>query len=421
MKRHGAITLSACCLLLSLVIPGTVRSMGIEERASGIPGRVITSGEEAISSTAVRALRHIAQARADIHEKNVDHARAELKQSLALLNDIKAALPTVKVKDYIWVARKHLSYEDTKEIIPDLIPVYTSLKEIEDIVSVDRVRELIAEARRNLEKGNTEDARKALQSAEDAIVYSEIDLPLVYTEKHLIAAQRFLAGNELQKADTALKSAEDGVRFLSVDIYSPLTKAKKSLWRAGKHYAAGKLAAARKDLKQAKTSLAAAIKTGVYKTKAEAELNALLKDAENTEAGVEKSKKRLGADIRSLWERAKALSEHSAERLSTALQRLRVTSPVAADIIDAKLHVAYAETYQITAGRPDKAASEIDKALACIQRALPNADSVTEAQLTVITRYLKEIKTDLNRRDMVVKLLYENIKSELRTLIRNLY
>ncbi|HDH10775.1 MAG TPA: YfdX family protein [Nitrospirae bacterium] len=417
MKRHTAISLAVCCLLLNLIIPGTVR--GIEEGVADVPRRIITSEEEAISSAAVKALRHIAEARAGIHEKNVKHAMEELRQSLTLLGIIKSSLPTEKVKDYIQVAKKHLSYEKTKEVIPDLIPIYASIDEIKDIVSVDKAGKHLSKARENLEKGNREGAKKELQLAGESLVYSEIDLPLTYTEKHVIAARKFLAKNELEKADRALKSAEDSVRFLSVDIYSPVTQAKKSLWLATKDYTAGKLAAAKRELGQARRSLEKAVKTGNDKTRAE--VNELLKDMKTAEAGVEKSKERIGSDIRSLWERTKALSDHNAERVTADWQSLLVVSPVTANIIDARLHVAYAETYQITDGKPVKARSEIDKALTFIEKALPDTDNMTEAQLITIKTYLKEMKTDVDRRDMAAKVLYENIKSELRDLIKNLY
>ncbi|GBE03304.1 MAG TPA: hypothetical protein ENH31_04770 [Nitrospirae bacterium] len=55
------------------------------------------------------------------------HSLTSLKQARELIGIIKEARPVTKVKDHIWVAKKHLSYEDTEEVMPDLIPIYSSL------------------------------------------------------------------------------------------------------------------------------------------------------------------------------------------------------------------------------------------------------------------------------------------------------
>ena len=54
--------------------------------------------------------------------------------------------------NHIWVAGKHLDYESTEEVKPDLIPIYAALDEIEDIVPVKQARKRLDEAQDNLDR-----------------------------------------------------------------------------------------------------------------------------------------------------------------------------------------------------------------------------------------------------------------------------
>ena len=139
--------------LKSVVVAALVASIGtalvsapvyaatIQEKVITTPGKTITPQEEAvISSAGVKVLRHIAQARSDIQNKDADAAKAELGQADKLLDIIREALPTTSIKDRIWVAKKHLEYEDTQEVLPDLVPIYSALNEMMDIMPVKAAR-----------------------------------------------------------------------------------------------------------------------------------------------------------------------------------------------------------------------------------------------------------------------------------------
>lgn len=307
MRRQIVVVLTASILLLSLMGTGNVWAKDIEEKVTVTQGRMITSSEErAISSAALKVLRHIAQARADIREKNINHAKEELRQSLVLVDIIKASLPTAEVKDRIWLAKKHLSYEDTGTVKKDLIPIYASLDEIEDIVPVEKVRENINKARTYLENGNKTGAIEELNLADQSLLYSEIDLPLANTERHIRDAQGFLSTDNVKKAEEALEKAEDGVQFISINMYSPVSQAKKSLWLATKDYISGDLTAAKRDLNEAKYYLDRAVKRGDAKKMPEAEK--LMKDIESVEGKVDKGAKETGQDIKNLYEGVKALT-----------------------------------------------------------------------------------------------------------------
>ncbi|GBE04430.1 hypothetical protein BMS3Abin10_00046 [bacterium BMS3Abin10] len=418
MEKKIALIFAAGILTATFIFTSTVFSKTIEEEITATPVRTVTPGDEdIISSAALKVLRHIVQARGDIHDKKIDRAIKAVKQARWLIGIIREARPITLVKDRIWVAKKHLSYEDTEEVMPDLIPIYASLDEIEDFVPVEKSRRHIDRAKKNLKQGNREKAKEELKLADEALIYTETDLPLASTEKHVIAAQGYLAQNKPDLAEKELRAAEHGVYFIASVVEAPVTQAKKSLWKAMKNYAAGELTATKNELKKAKTSLEKAVKSGDAKTRTAAK--ELLKEIETAEGRLDKGGEQIEAHIKNMWERTKALSERGVEMVSMGWQKTGSSSAVKTNIIDIKLHVAYAETYQLTAGEPDKARTEIGKALKYIPKSMPGADDATKTQLIEVEKELKEMKADTYKKDIAVKIVYEDIKAQLRDLIKN--
>jgi len=316
MKRSVSISLAAGLLLMGILCSGDVFAKEVEEKITITPARTISSEEESvITSAAVKVLRLIAKARAYIHEKDISHAQIELKRALTLIDIIKASVPTATVKDRIWIARKHLSYESTEKVMQDLIPISTSLDEIEDIVPVEKAREHINNAKKNLEKGNKEGASGELQLAYESLVYTEVDMPLSDTERHVKEAQGLLTKKDLVRADASLKGAEDGVQFISTISSVPVEKAKKSLSQSIRNYATGRLEAARADLREAKAYLEKTARTAGEKTKTESEK--LLKDVEAIGTKMDKLDRETEQELRKIYARVKALTL-SAENLFEA-------------------------------------------------------------------------------------------------------
>jgi len=307
MKKFTLISLAAGVILLGTIYPGQAQASGLEEKVTATSERTVTPREKSIMSTAaLKVLRHIAGARADIHEKNIPRAQNELKQAHTLLEIIKATEPTEEVKDRIWIAKKHLFYESTQTVMDDMIPIYTSLDDIEALVPTAKAREHINNAKKYLEKGIKKSAAEELELADESLVYSEIDLPRKDTEKHITDAQNLLSKNEVKKADAALKAAQEGVEFFSFMTSAPVVQVKNHLWLASKNYAAGELAAAKGDMQKAEAYLDRAARSGDAETKAEAEN--LMNDVKAVEGKIDNGAKETGQEIRNLYERAKDLA-----------------------------------------------------------------------------------------------------------------
>jgi tetratricopeptide (TPR) repeat protein len=419
MKIKSLLTSTVFSVILFLVMSVNARSEVISEQMTVRPGRTVTSGTvDFIASTALKAYLHIAEARSGIHAKDVPHAKEELTLALGFIDIIKTALPTVKTRDLISVAQKHLYYEEMDNVIPDLVPIYDSLADIQDLVPVERARELINRAKEDLKKGDRAGAARELTSADKSLIYTEMDLPISYVEKKITAARDFLAINSSGKADESLVEAEDGLRFLSIDIYAPLARAKRSLWQASRSAAAGDRTAAINYLKEARSSLGMVVTTGDDRVRTESQ--ELLKGVGRAESKMNEDGGTFRVTVKSLWQRSKALYDLTAERVSTGWRQLESRDPLKTKLMDIKLYVAYAETYQLTAGEPDEALSEIDKALEYISRhPMSGAGEATEAQLSEIEKELKDMKTLVMEKDTAVKILYEDIKSQLEDLMQN--
>ncbi|HDH11535.1 MAG TPA: hypothetical protein ENG83_04950, partial [Nitrospirae bacterium] len=100
MEKKIALIFAAGILTATFIFTSTVFSKTIEEEITATPVRTVTPGDEdIISSAALKVLRHIVQARGDIHDKKIDRAIKAVKQARWLIGIIREARPITLVKD----------------------------------------------------------------------------------------------------------------------------------------------------------------------------------------------------------------------------------------------------------------------------------------------------------------------------------
>ncbi|MBW2707817.1 MAG: YfdX family protein [Deltaproteobacteria bacterium] len=312
-KRFFVVFLAVTMLLGAGFSQWVLGDETIKEEVSVSPGKPLSfPQQERIATLAVKALKHIAKARGFIHTHNFADARGELAKSQKLMEIIRASLPTTRIKDHIWVAKKHLSYEDSEEVIPDLVPIYASLDGIQSFVTVDKTRKHLDEAKKALKAGDKKKGTEALALAGESLVYVEIDLPLRYTERKVAKALHLLADGKGKEADQVLKEAEDGVQVISISSYGPMVLAQESLWQATKDYAKGRYEAAKRSLADAKVFLKMAAVQADEKTQdALSKLNRQIDGLEKkmAESGTDFSK-----EIKSLWNKTKDVYHETVEK-----------------------------------------------------------------------------------------------------------
>ena len=142
----------------------------------------------------------------------------------------------------------------------------------------------------------------------------------------------------------------------------------------------------------------------------------LLKEIEVLWAKVDEGAEETGSFFKGLLEKTEAFSELSAEHFMKIGE-----TPAISDIIDAKLHVAYAESYYLTEGQKDKALEEISKADSYLKEAMKNVNETVKLRLSNLENELEQVKSDItsNKKDDTVENRYEDIKLELFDIIYN--
>jgi hypothetical protein len=334
-------------------------------------------------------LRHIAQARADLRNKDADAAKTQLDKAETLFKIIEASMPVNQVKDRIWVAKKHLEYEDSQEVMPDLVPIYSSLDELVDFMPVEQAKQHMDKAKEHLKHNNKQKAIEELDATDAALVYTEVDLPLKLTRQRVASAKADITKGKLDQAEKTLKSAEESVSVISVDVEEPLTVAKSSLWSAIRNYSAQAYDKTKADLEKAIQYLQTAAQSADETTRHEAAK--LVKEAKILEDKVGSQSAETAKQLDHLWHHTAALSQRSLEYMSAGWSNLRTDSKIKTDLIDAKLHVTNAQIDRFTDDNVKEAKSELDNALTYLNRAAGNASDTHKAQVQQLQSDVKKL------------------------------
>lgn len=367
----GALLVGQIALAAETKTPQSV----LQEEISTTPGRAITRADEAmVSAAANKVLRHIAKARDAIRRQNADGAKQELRQAETLMDIIRDVAPTTVVKDRMWTADKKLSYENTEEVGPGSVPIFSDLGERE-VVNTVKLKTAKAGA-----KGNPALGEEA-EAADVMLYYEELGLPLGPTRHFIAVAQAELRKKRLDAADQALRAAQDSVDFVGVFLPEPLLAARVNLERAHAHYSAGKLPQAKADVTTAIGQMEAA--AGNADPAAKADVDKLLNDAKSLQARIDKGETTLGGELRSLWRHTDALADRAMESTAVGWARLRQHGKARADLIEAKRYVAYADIDANVGKEPDKARAALVKARDALERAAQDSAGKSEAEVFI--------------------------------------
>jgi len=230
MNRNGdrlCTLIATGVVALGTVLLASVASANpsVGQGATGTSSRSLDPREASIvSSAGTRALVSIAEARGAIQEKDAIRAREELRKAENLLNVIRSTLPTAIAKDFIWVARRHLEYEDTQQVVPDLVRIDQELILLGRFIPTAEARSHLQKARGFLESGDKQAALDEVNAVEAGLVYEAMDLPISETDAHVSRALSELAIGETEKADLALQEAEKSAQIIVATAREPLMK-----------------------------------------------------------------------------------------------------------------------------------------------------------------------------------------------------
>jgi hypothetical protein len=366
---------------------------------SMIPGRTISTSDEEVLSTAARQiLHHVGRARAAVAKKEKETAEKELSQIDALLDVIRDNAPTTVVKQRIMGANDQVRYENSEEVGPAEIPIYSLLGEREDF-KPERLAPGKALSKTPGKEAGKPATKAELEASSTMLYYEELDLPIQSTQHWVAATRAAMGAKNFNEADAALRAIQDGVDFVGVYLPEPLVTAKVNLLRAHEHYNAGKNEEARADLKEAIEQLDAAEKHADAETKTDAQK--LLDDAQALRKRMDGGETGLGAEFKRIWRHTEALADRAVESTEVGWSRLRNHDAIRADLIEAKRYVAYADIDANVARDAARAKSELERAKSFMDKAATDASgkagvevAIKDARAVLDTLIAGQAKTD---------------------------
>ena len=414
--KHRTITLAMAALLVGLVQrPDLLYAQSTDDlRPRHLQSAATADQEFVMAFTAARALRYVASARGYIMQKNISAAERELGTAGMLVDDMNSRFPAARADELISAARIHLTYEAPKRVIADLDSIISALAGMNPDAQKE-VRQHLDRARNFMEKGDRK-ADQELAAAAEALTYTRSERPVREIEKQLATAEKELKNRRSDAADRALQAAESGLKIIAVQVDTPVFQTKMSLWRATTNYAAGHWAEAKADLQRAAAFSERAVKSATAETRAEiqdldGDIGALLNKFTVSE-------RRFDNSIEGLWERSDSLVERALDYNTAEWDKFQSTNPASPVLIQAKLHVAYADSYEFTTGDEQKAGMELAKAESYLKKAKAQMSDPAKPKLDAINKVLSAAKAEVGKNDTEQKARYETIQDDLARLIR---
>ena len=412
-RKHALAGLIAAVLVS--VGPTVIPAETAPGSPTGIQGASVPS-REGMSAAATKVLHHIVEARAAIHSGEPSRAEGELHQALALIDHIKTVRPSTRIGDHIWVAEKHLDYQEPHEVALDLIPIEISMGDMEDVVSARRAQRHLQDTKAHLGRGDTGAARDELKQLRESLEQTEIDLPLTSTEQHVNMAFALLAEGNNVEAEKALKRAEAGVQFVSLGKSVPLAKARRALWQAMEDYSAGHHEAVKVDLARAlqwleKVEAGTDTKAGREAQQLRIEINELL--AQETHTTPEAK-----PELAGFWHRAVGLVEREAENLYHAWRDQQSENHLYKLLIDAKLHLFYAEHELFESGDVEGAEQELGESADYLRAASLAASEPLKARIKAVEEEVSALGSLAANPDAKARSRYDKALADLRQLVQ---
>ena len=418
MNKLGMKMVIASLLVLLVPNPSLAYSRSENDQAgSRLLQRFLTPDEEFIMAfNSAKALPHLASARKDIVTNNTPGAQSEVGQALILIDEMKSRFPVIRLEELIAAARIRLSYEEPTRALAYLELITPALANIQEPAASREATEALDRAKDFLKTSDKEAADHELATVAEVLNYKTAARPVELVEKYLLAAEAQLDKAQPENADRSIEAAENNLQFMAVQVDMPMFQAKRSLWQATLDYTAGRWSAAKADLDRASAQLEQAVKSA--STESRSEIQNLDRDVRALIKKTAQDGQILGDSINGLWRRSESLADRALDYQVAAWERLQSTGGGSKDLIEAKLHVAYAEIDEFTSGDKQKSETELEKAESYLRQAVPQMTRKAEPELKKIENELTVAKTAIGKNEPGQRERYAAIKDGLSRLIR---
>ena len=358
-----------------------------------------------------------------IHRNKLSKARSDLVDAGRLLGTVRDDLSTAPAKNLIQIARKHLEYEPAHQVEQDFPLIYASLEMISGYLPTHKAKSHIDRAKGYLEQNDRRGADRELARADDSLIIIEVEFPLTMAQGYVKTAQGYLAAGNAGRADKALQAAEKVAITLYTGMNSPLFpffQAKNNIWLALRNYPTAKREEAGPFLEKARMNLekAAAGVSG----RASEEAAKLSKEVAGLEKRVSGGGKVAESELKGAWEKSEALAERDADYLAAGWAKEEAGRQREDNLIEAKLHLAYAESYQVTSAEPANAADELVNAEDYLAKALQSKSLGVNVRRNIpeLKKKIEQIKLHTEKNDANVQESYDAIKTELNRMMHHM-
>ncbi len=160
------------------------------------------------------ALVSVANLRAEAHNGKSEDVSSELKKLNTLVMLVKTARPTGEIDALADFYRQHLGFEDNKQVLADILPLYKALDVLPKSKQTDAARQQLDAVRTALQSGQKADALTALGNMRRILSNDGIDFPLQAAEEMLRSITMLYYDNHTPPKESALLELEN--HFLQI-------------------------------------------------------------------------------------------------------------------------------------------------------------------------------------------------------------
>lgn len=169
-----------------------------------------------IRTLVASALATVAQIRAHVRHGKTEHLRDYLNQLNTLVTLIKAARPTGEIDALVIYYKQHLDFEDNKQVLADILPLYTALDALPNSKQTQTARQQLNSVRASLQNGKRADALQSLEDMQRTLSIDGVDFPLQAAEEKLrTITSRYEQDNVLQQSPELLGLETDFLQILN--------------------------------------------------------------------------------------------------------------------------------------------------------------------------------------------------------------
>jgi cellobiose-specific phosphotransferase system component IIA len=408
--------LIACSIIVSTLLVSGSFADEVDESVKVVLVKSVSAYTQAeLSRDAAKVMLSVANAREDIYHKDVKQAKEALQKALVQIKIIDNLRPTKAIIEHVEVAKKHLDYEATQEVGQDLIPIAYDINQLALLVPTKNAQKHLANAKKAIALGDKKGAKKELEALEKAVNITVLYLPVNETKENIYKALTALDLGKLKQANSLLKKAENSLVIMSVASVRPVAKAKKSFYNAMVDYSHGEYVKAKEDLHQSELWLDKAMHSLDTKTRDEAKK--LKEKTSFLENNLSKSTTDAEAKIHALWAQSKVLSQKDADSIASKYNSSKKEVAIKSDLLDAKLHVEYAEIKQFVYGTKKDVNEELQKAKVSLKKASQYADAKTATSIKVVDTSIDKLEKDTKESSADIKAKYNQVRIKIDKLI----